>query len=73
VVGGRAFFIEDFAFGSDLLAPVAREPEAVLIGKAVQGADALEGGGDFFDGGGSSGCGDGGGKHPGTSGQPVSG
>jgi hypothetical protein len=34
----------------------------------VQRADAFEGDGDFFDGGGTGRRGDGGGKHPGTSG-----
>ena len=54
--------------GHGLLA-VAGKPEAIFKGQAVQGGDVVEGGRDLFDRRGSGERGDGGGKHPWTSGR----
>jgi hypothetical protein len=66
VLGGSAFFVEDFAGADDVFLAVAGEPEAIFIGETVQRANTFEGDRDFFDGGGTSRRGDGGGKHPGN-------
>ena len=65
VLGRSAFFEQDVAGIGHVFLAVTGEPHAFLEGQAVEGADVLEGVGDFFGRCGSRRCDNGGGKHAG--------